>query len=176
MARTAGGPHRQTGKVFALSDKGLGQKQIAAETGLSQPTVSRILKGPRPVIRAAADAPEDFRAVQVEFAALFDAAKQSNDVDGFRHVHRVARMCFENGYRVVYGCLPYIVALYSEMAREDTDTAAGRQRWAGWSKEVGSVYDFMKFYGLGNWAKREPQPVPETFWQDYLELIGSAQS
>lgn len=48
MARTSSGPHPRAGEVFELSGLGFSQRQIASKTGLSQPTVQRILAEPAP--------------------------------------------------------------------------------------------------------------------------------
>ena len=97
-----------------------------------------------------------------------------DNIDDYRRVHQTARTCFENGYRVSYGCLPYLVALHSARATADVDTPEGRQEYAGWNAEISSVYDFKKYYRLGGWAERPPVPVDEGFWENYLTLIESA--
>lgn len=132
MARTAEGPHPLTGKVFTLSDQGFGQRQIAAETGLSQPTVSRILSGPRPV------GPSDDDGVFAEFEDLAKAAFADGSVDALRHVHEAARVCRINGYQVPWHALPLIMKL-SEVAIEAS--AAERRKLRA---EVKAIYADIK--------------------------------
>ena len=162
--------HREASRVWRLSGSGLNQRQIAAETGLSQPTVSRILSGPLPP-GVPADQPADFADVAAEFDEMFRVTKERGDIDDYRHVHKIARTCFENGYRVDYGTLPYLMALSSAQAAEDIDSPAGPQRRKGWGLEIDSVYHFMKFYRLANWAKRPPVPVPDDWWDQWVALV-----
>lgn len=167
--------HREASRVWRLKRQGLNQQQIAAETGLSQPTVSRILSGPLPP-GVPADQPADFAEVAAEFDEIFRQAKESGNIDSFRQVHRVARTAFENGYRVNYGTLPYIVALSAAQSAENIDSPAGRQRRKGWGLEIDSVYHFTKFYRLANWAKRPSVPVDEGFWENWLDLVEGADA
>jgi len=147
----------------------------ARKLGVSRGVVQRVLgtPGTLPVV-APVDVPDDFDEVQVEFNQMVEQARASNTVDGWRSLHKVARTCFENGYAVPYGTLPYLISLSTAQAGEDIDSPAGRQRRKGWGLEIVSVYHFMKFYRLANWGKRPPVPVPDDWWEQWVALVESA--
>src|SRR5690242_19505802 len=136
-------------EIRYLASTGMSQRAIGRRLGISRPMVQRVLEkagigGVDAAGSIPAGQPDDFLAVAAEFDEMFRLAKESGDIDAFRRVHKVARTCFEEGYRVSYGTLPYIVALSSAQAGENIDSPAGRQRRKGWGLEIDSVYDFTK--------------------------------
>jgi predicted transcriptional regulator len=118
VARTAGGPHQLTAKIFSLSDQGYSQRQIAAETRLSQSTVQRILAGPRP------DTPSDPDGILAEFEELAKQAEAENTLAAYRRVHETAKICHGNGYDVRWHSLPYLMILSA--AEQEASTARER--------------------------------------------------
>lgn len=124
MARTAGGPHPKTARVFYLSDLGYSQRQVASETGLSQSTIQRILSGPSPVSHNTPNAPVDADDVFQQYDELYASAMADGSLEALKEVHTAAVACHKNGYDVPFRSLPYLMALAA--AEQEASTAGER--------------------------------------------------
>jgi hypothetical protein len=138
MARTAGGPHPLTGKIFSLHGQGFSQRQIAGIVDLSQSTVQRILSGPAPA------APADPDGVFAEYGEVAKHAAGDNTLAAYRNVHETAKVCHANGYDVPWRCLPYLVALSA--AEQEASTVGERNSLRA---EIMMVYQDMR-----EWCER----------------------
>lgn len=143
MARTAGGPHPKTGRVFYLSGLGYSQRRIASDTSLSQSTVQRILSGPGPASHNVPDAPDDADEVFQQYDELYASAMADGSVSALSEVHKAAVACHENGYDVPFRSLPYLMAL----SAADPSTADERNSLRA---EIMMVYQDMR-----EWRERD---------------------
>jgi transcriptional regulator with XRE-family HTH domain len=134
VARTVSGrPHPKTGEVWRLHDLGYSQRRIAAEVGLSQSTVNRILSSPQPYSLDDAD------GVFAEYDEMHETAKASPSLEAFRLVHRAAIAAHENGYDVPWHSLRLIMLL----AAAELEATSRKER-ASLRSEVTQVFADMK--------------------------------
>ncbi len=139
MGRPAVGQHPKASRVFYLSGLGYSQRRIAADSGLSQSTVQRILSGPAPAARDLRDAPEDADEVFRQYDELCAAAVADGSLAALKGVHQAALACHRYGYAVPFRSLPYLMALSA--AEQEASTAGERHSL---NAETMMVYQDMR--------------------------------
>ena len=137
MARTKGGLHPKAGHVHSLGSRGVSERAIAAETGLSKSTVHRILAD----ASTAAVAP---RGHDLELVAEYmDVHEPARSLDELRQVHRYWCLMRQEGYDVPPVTLRLLVALKTYQYT----LPFGSEEYGDIDEELKNVYRDKRAFG-----------------------------